>query len=156
MVRQFSRTVTDPKAFKSLMDQVWAEAWGRLQSAPFVITLTQVNKSRDQEKKYHAQMNDIHKQAYRGHTPQAVKALCVSWFAKEKESLGEPLKNPGEKVWDWVNDEFVYIRPSTKDFSVKEGADFIEYLYSLGAELEIKWSESPPGEYMYYQEINND
>lgn len=156
MARQFSRTVTNPKAFKSLMDQVWSEAWGRVKTAPFVITITQVTKSREQEKKYHSQIKDIHQQAFRGHSYEAIKALCVSWYAKEKVLLGEPLKNPGEKVWDWVNDEFVYIRPSTKKFSVKEGSDFIEFLYSFGAEHDIKWSEPVPGEYMEYREMRDE
>lgn len=156
MARQFSRTVQDQKAFKRLMDQVWSEAWRRVQSAPFVITLTQVNKSREQEKKYHAQLKDIKEQAYQKHDFECVKALYVKWFADEMEKLGEPLNHPGRRVWDHKCSEWVYIRPSTKDFSVKEGKDFIEFLYSEGAELNVTWSEKAPDEYRDYQEMQKD
>jgi hypothetical protein len=57
------------------------------------------------------------------------------------ERQGEPLKNPGEQAWDWVNQVRVYVRPSTKGFRKKEASDFIEFLASVGAEYEVRWSD---------------
>ena len=156
MAKQFYRTIQDPKSFGKLMDQVRVEAARRLQVAPLVITITQVNKSREQEKKYHAQLKDIHEQAYPKSDFECGKALYVKWFADELEKMGEPLKHPGRRVWDHKCSEWVYVRPSTKDFSVKEGKDFIEFLYSEGAEKNVTWSEKAPDEYKDYQEMQKD
>jgi hypothetical protein len=86
-------------------------------------------------------MEDIRQQCFRGYSREAFKAALVNQFALEMERQGEPLKNPGEQAWDWVNQVRVYVRPSTKGFRKKEASGFIEFLASVGAEYEVQWSE---------------
>lgn len=104
-------------------------------------TLGRPSKSRDQEAKYHAMIEDIRQQCFRGYSREAFKAALVNQFALEMERQGEPLRHPGEQAWDWVNQVKVYVRPSTRDFRKKEAADFIEFLYSTGSEYDVQWSE---------------
>lgn len=112
-----------------------------LEAGPVLITLGRESKSREQEAKYHCLMEDIRTQCFRGYSREAFKAALVNQFALEMERQGEPLSKPGEQTWDWVNQVRVYVRPSTKDFRKKEAADFIEFLYSTGAEYSVQWSE---------------
>lgn len=121
----------------------WAEQTIKraLAGGPVQITLGRVSKSRDQEARYHAMIHDIHQQCFRGYSAEGVKAVLVNQFALEREEQGEPLAHPGEKVWDWKTKEPVYVRPSTKKFRKKEASDFIEFLYSVGSEYNVQWSE---------------
>lgn len=112
-----------------------------LAAGPVEITLGRPGKSRNQEAKYHAMINDIHQQCFRGYSFDGVKAVLVNQFALEMAEQGEPLANPGEKVWDWKSQEPVYVRPSTTKFRKKEAAAFIEFLHSVGAEYSVQWSE---------------
>lgn len=118
--------------------QVIAKA---LEGGPVQITLGRVSKSRDQEAKYHSMIEDIRSQCFRGYSREGMKAALINQFALEREQQGEPLRNPGEKVWDWVNQAPVYVRPSSKKFTKREAADFIEFLYATGSEFEVQWSE---------------
>jgi len=72
-----------------------------LAGGPVQITLGRISKSRDQEARYHAMINDIHRQCFRGYSLDGVKAVLVNQFSLEMAEQGEPLGNPGEKVWDW-------------------------------------------------------
>jgi len=119
--------------------QVMAKA---LEGGPVQITLGRVSKSREQEAKYHALIGDIHRQCFRGYSDEGVKAVLVNQFALEMEQQGEPLGNPGEKVWDWKTKEPVYVRPSTKKFRKAEASAFIEFLHSVGAEYNVQWSQN--------------
>jgi hypothetical protein len=113
-----------------------------LPSGAAVITLSRPGKSRDQEAKYHAMISDIQRQCFRGYSLDGVKAVLVNQFALEMDQAGEPLANPGEKVWDWKSQEPVYVRPSTKKFRKAEASQFIEFLHSVGAEYDVQWSDA--------------
>ena len=121
----------------------WAEhVIGKaLEGGDVQITLGRPGKSRAMEAKYHAMINDIHQQCFRGYSFDGVKAVLVNQFALEREELGEPLAHPGERVWDWRTKEPVYVRPSTTKFRKAEAADFIEFLYATGSEFGVKWSD---------------
>lgn len=144
--------INSEEELRPKMAQAWEIAKEATKSGPFVVRFLKPSKTRDQESRYHAMINDIHRQGFRASTFPAVKAVLVNQFAKELESMGEPLANPGQTAWDWVNEELVSIRPSTKDFSVKEGSKFIEWLYALGADLEIQWSEPAMKAWEEYKE----
>lgn len=144
--------INSQEEHRAKMEQAWKTSQEWMKLGPFVISFAQPNKTRDMECKYHAMINDIHRQGFRASTFPAVKAVLVNQFAKELASMGEPLAHPGETAWDWVNEELVSIRPSTKDFSVKEGSKFIEWLYALGADLEIQWSEPAMRAWEEYRE----
>lgn len=112
-----------------------------LEGGDVLVTLGRASKSRDQEAKYHAMIHDIHQQCFRGYSVDGVKAVLVNQFALEMAEQGEPLANPGEKVWDWKSKEPVYVRPTTTKFRKAEAAAFIEFLHSVGAEYNVQWSE---------------
>lgn len=121
----------------------WAQALTEraLKAGPVQWSLGRPSKSRDQEARYHAMIHDIRQQCFRGYSVDGVKAVLVNQFAIEMEQAGEPLANPGEKVWDWKSQEPVYVRPSTKKFRKSEASAFIEFLFATGAEYDVQWSE---------------
>ena len=112
-----------------------------IEGGSVLVTFGRESKTREMEAKYHAMINDIHRQCFRGYSFDGVKAVLVNQFALEREEQGEPLAHPGERVWDWKTKEPVYVRPSTKKFRKAEASAFIEFLYSVGSEYEVQWSE---------------
>ncbi len=124
--------------FLSWAGQTIAKA---LAGGAVLITFGRESKSREQERKYHVMMEDIRRQCFRGYSREAFKAALVNQFALEKKRQDDPLRNPGEQAWDWVNQVRVYVRPSTKGFLKHEAADFIEFLYATGSEYSIQWSD---------------
>ena len=123
-----------------------------LQAGPVEVVLRRPGKSRIQEEKYHAMINDIHRQCFRGYSFDGVKAVLVNQFSIELEEQGEPLANPGEKVWDWKTKEPVYVRPTTTKFRKSEASAFVEFLFSVGSEYTVTWSEKALKEYEQYKE----
>lgn len=114
---------------------------------PVVMTFGREDRSDVASDKFHAMIGDIRKQCYRGYSKEGLKAALVNQFALEMAEMGEPLRNPGETVWDWKNQQLVYVRPSTKKFTKAEAGKFIEWLYATGAELGVEWSEPALAEY---------
>jgi len=124
-----------------ILKKMEAVATKGVESGALELEVRRPSKSRDQEARYHAMIEDIRQQCFRGYSREAFKAALVNQFALEMERQGEPLRNPGEQAWDWVNQVRVYVRPSTKDFRKKEASDFIEFLYATGSEYDVQWSE---------------
>lgn len=128
-----------------------------------VVTLSRPNKSREQEKKYHALIGDIRAQASvpdpegvvrpLARLPaEHVKAALVDAFADEMQRAGTPLKNPGSHTWNWISRRFVAVRPSTTQFSKDEAAEFVEWLYEVGSDLGVVWSPIVTEIYGEYRE----
>ena len=138
---QLTRKIEDVNQIPFAVKWVHEMVARAFQAGPVLITLGRPSKSRDQEARYHAMIEDIRQQCFRGYSREAFKAALVNQFALEMERQGEPLKKPGEQAWDWVNQVRVYVRPSTKDFRKKEASDFIEFLYATGSEYDVQWSE---------------
>lgn len=104
-----------------------------------------------QNRRFHAQIGDIHEQ---GWVPDAngelrrladgsrekTKAALVDAFAQEMGNMGEPLRHPGAIAWNWICRNFVYERPSTTQFTASEADQFIEFLASVGADMDVHWS----------------
>lgn len=110
-------------------------------------------------RKSHAMIADIHAHVTKGaalkrYTPEMVKAVMVNQFEHELKANGEALGNPSGFVWDWVNDEKVTRRASTEQFTQKEYRQFIEFLYSQGAEYEVVWSEESINTYKEWNKVN--
>ena len=119
-------------------------------------------RSGDSNRKFHAMMGDINRQAVikapgvvvqmADYQPDACKALLVSWFAREKALMGEPLRHPGRVIIDPLSGEQIHVRPSTTQFSKSEAGQFIEWLYALGADSGVIWSEPALRDYQNYRE----
>lgn len=118
-----------------------------------------------QNARYHAMIGDINKQAVikapgvvvkmSNYHPDACKALLVSWFAREKALMGEPLRHPGRVIIDPLSGEQIHVRPSTTQFSKAEAGQFIEWLYALGADSGVIWSDPAIREYEQYINLKN-
>ncbi|MGB2336252.1 MAG: hypothetical protein ACPH5V_03000 [Alcanivorax sp.] len=136
------------------MLQGWLQAMipKGLAAGAVLVTLGRPTRSQIQNEKFHAMIGDIHKQCFRGYSDEGIKAALVNQFALEMEANGEPLTHPGEQVWDWVNQVAVYVRPSTTEFTKKECAAFIEFLYATGTDLGVTWNEKALAVYAEYKE----
>ena len=101
-------------------------------------------KKRIQEEKYHAMIGDIARHCtFMGEKRDADdwKRLLVDSFAKVMREAGTPLHHDGRVIPSLDFQRVVQLGIQTKDFYVKEAAEFIEYLYSYGAENGVIWSE---------------
>lgn len=117
----------------------------------------------EQNKKEHAMIDDIRKQAVfrvpgkvvrmSDYAEDEAKSLLVMWFANEMASCGTPLKKPPKLVTDPFLGIMYTIRPSTKDdLEIDETSQFIEWLYKTGAETGVKWSEPSLRQYEEYRQ----
>ena len=125
---------------KDRMLYVWNVVNKKIEGGRFLIEIKEFSKSRDMEKKYHAMVEDLRLNIMPERGFEAWKVLLKYKFGKEKEMIGEPLRHPAEVVTCMDDGALLWVSPSSSKFSVKEGSDFIEYLYSFGAENDIKWS----------------
>lgn len=125
-----------------------------VEAGPVEVAIRRPGRELGQNAKFHAMIGDIHHQCFRGYSLDGVKAVLVNQFAIEMEEQGDPLANPGEKVWDWKSQEAVYVRPSTTKFRKAEAAAFIEFLYATGVELGVNWSEPALAVYDEYREAS--
>ena len=163
-------------AFKILNENHRQKLWSKISESikgfeslgkKYIISITEQTKSRLQEEKYHAMISDIAATAKisangltidfnhhgKSKANQYAKELLVRWFQIECEQNGEPLKHGGFIYIDPRDGQRCAVRPSTKDFTVKEAANFIEFLYFIGAEYGSQWSERT-NSYDQYPELN--
>lgn len=134
----------------------------------YKISVLELSKSRLQEEKYHAMICDIVKtckikingmiidfeQFGKSAANEYGKSVLVRWYQLECEGSGEPLRHNGFSYIDPVDGQKCAVRPSTKDFTVKEAAGFIEFLYCTGTDHGVVWSERVES-YNQYPELNN-
>jgi hypothetical protein len=141
---------------RGLMLRVWELVRHGIQAGPVVITLARESKNRQQEKKYHALINDIAKQitffGTKRYRPEIWKALLVEQFDQEMKAMGTPLSKPGRLITSLDGQRTITVRPSTTDFRKHEAAAFIEYLYAQGCEMGVQWGEPALAVYAEYKE----
>lgn len=123
-----------------------ANAVQAVRTAPegHMVTVQEPTKKRIQEEKYHAMIGDIAKQVdFMGakHDADDWKRLLVDAFALVMRNAGTPIHHDGRVLPSLDFARVVQLGIQTKDFYVKEAAEFIEYLYSYGAEHNVAWSE---------------
>ncbi|MET4160501.1 hypothetical protein ABIE61_000315 [Marinobacterium sp. MBR-111] len=152
--------ITSPDSLRDRMMRVWELVNQAVRAGGSVaVTIGKPNKSRDQERKYHAMIGDIAKQVTfygtKRHSAEVWKALLVEMFERERQAMGEPLRKPGRLVPSLDGERMVSLRPSTRDFSVQEGRDFIEFLYAQGVEMGVDWSEPALRVYEQYREVQS-
>lgn len=115
----------------------------------WVVRVGEPVKSRAQEEKYHAQIGDIAKQyefCGRKWEPEDMKRLLIDQF--KRETINDP-----EFAQAWKDMGVVDMAPSldgsgvvmlgvqSRKFPKKLASGFVEYLYSFGAEVGVRWSE---------------
>jgi hypothetical protein len=142
MARLF--TIKDAASLRSVMLAVWDAVKELIHGGSLDITVARASKTRLQESRYHAMIGDISKQVdFDGieYDTTTWKAQLIDQFQQEKLLLGEQLAKPGRTVMSLDKQRIVQIRPSSTDFRKKEASDFIEYLFSFGAEMSVEWTD---------------
>jgi len=116
------------------------------QSAPdgYIVSLSPASKSRAQEALYHCLFSDVARQLdFMGEKRDAEtwKRLLVDAFVRVKSAEGDPVQGTGSIIPNLDGSGFVQLGVQTRRFSKKHASEFIEYLYSFGADRNVQWSE---------------
>jgi hypothetical protein len=109
----------------------------------YVVKVIEQLKKREQEEKYHAMIGDISKQCeHVGRTWDLDdwKRILVDEFAEEMRMVGAPLHHDSRITPSIDGKRIVQLGIQTRDFYVNEAAQFIEYLYSFGADRSVIWT----------------
>lgn len=127
-------------------DEARRRALQAVREAPagFSVVVAPPQKKREQEEKYHAMIADIARQVeYAGRKWDAddMKRLLVDEFAEDMRQAGSPLHHDSRVVPSFDGRRIVQLGVQTRHFYVREASDFIEYLYSFGAQHGVMWSE---------------
>ncbi len=104
-----------------------------------VLEIRPESKTRDQEKKYHAMIGDVAEQAQHlgaKWEPEDWKRLLVDKFARETD------RTPGKIIPNLDKTGVVEVGVLTRNFSRRDGSDFIEWLYAWGVENGIEWIDA--------------
>lgn len=133
------------KVFFMAHDQARQRAVQAVQDAPegFMVVISEPVKKRIQEEKYHAMIGDISKQCEhigRKWDLDDMKRLLVDEFAEEMRLAGTPLHHDSRVTPSLDGKRIVQLGIQTREFRVKEAAQFIEYLYAFGAERGVVFS----------------
>lgn len=117
-----------------------------LDSAPdgWHVTFQEPKKKRAQEEKYHAMIGDIAKQiehAGRKWDEDDMKRLLIDEFAYEMRLAGTPLHTDSRVFPSLDGQRIVQLGIQSRDFSVAEASQFIEFLSAFGAQRDVKWSK---------------
>lgn len=97
-----------------------------------------------QSDKFHAMIGDIAKQCRfmeKKLDADDWKRLLVDAFAKVMRDAQTPIHHDGRVLPSLDFTRVVQLGIQTSEFYVKEAAQFIEYLYSYGAEHDVIWTE---------------
>lgn len=116
------------------------------------VTITEYrdSKTKAQERHYHKQFDIIAPHfvfmGQKGLPAEDVKRLLIDAFARVKEEQGEPLeqrrKRGGPRLVPSIDGKgVVMLGDQSREFTLKEGSEFIEYLYAYGSDLGVRWSE---------------
>lgn len=108
-----------------------------IQQGGVVVTVGKLNRSSEQNRRCHAMLADIARQAeWAGQkfTAEIWKRLCVAaWL---RECGGKPMLIP---ALDGNGVDIIFER--TSKLTVKQMASLIEWMFSLGAELGVNWTD---------------
>ena len=117
-----------------------------IMNAPFgyEVRISEPVKRRIQEEKYHAMIGEIAKQykfLAREWDSESMKRLLVDQFIDGMKEIGEPINQVSEISVSIDGLRFVQLGAQTSKFSVREAANFIEWLYGFGAMNNVKFKE---------------
>lgn len=117
-----------------------------LHEAPegWVVRVSEPQKKRAQEEKYHAMIGEIAEQTtYAGRKWDAddMKRILVDEFAEEMRLAGTPLHHDTRLVPSENGRRVIQLGIQTREFYVREAAAFIEFLYAWGSDRGVRWSE---------------
>jgi len=128
--------LTSEEQAKALMVNLWPKVLSALKSDKhLVLEIKATDKTREQELKYHAMIDEIAKQAsHMGAkwSSEDWKRLLVDQFCKENGI------KTGVVIPNLSGDGIVQLGMQTRKFTKEQASDFVEFLYAWGAEHGIK------------------
>ena len=110
----------------------------------YMILITAPKKKRIQEEKYHAMIGEIAKvvpHAGRIWDSEDMKRILIEDFAEEMRNSGTPLHHDIRITPSLDGRRIVSLGIQSSEFLVKEAAQFIEYLYAIGAHNNVQFKE---------------
>ena len=123
----------------ALMGSVWPKVKEALQAGKqLTLEIKQVNKSREQEEKYHAMIGEISKQAQHlgaKWDAESWKRLLVDQFCRENDI------KTGVVIPNLSGDGIVQLGFQTRKFTKEQASEFVEWLNAWGAEHGITYSQ---------------
>jgi hypothetical protein len=124
--------LTSESQAKALMVTLWPKVLTAINAGkPLVMEIKVADKSRDQEQKYHAMINEIATQAQHMGSKwdaESWKRLLVDQFCKESG-----LKT-GVVMPNLSGDGIVQLGFQTRKFTKEQASEFVEWLYAWSAE----------------------
>ena len=138
---------------RETMTLVWRLTVELVKAGEILLIVTEISKSRAQERKYHVMLSEIAAQVKfqrqdkpggplvsKTYSVDVWKAMLVDAFEQERIANGEPLTHGSELVPSIDGQRLVSLRASTTRFKKREASEFIEFLYATGVEYGVKWS----------------
>lgn len=113
------------------------------------VVVSEPTKKRVQEEKYHAMIGEIAQQVEhigRKWDADDMKRLLIDEFADEMRMAGTPLHHDGRVIPSFDGRRIVQLGIQSRDFYVKEAAQFIEFLIAFGAQRGVEFSKSTESE----------
>jgi hypothetical protein len=158
MARLF--VIKDNDSKRIVMTTLWDFVSEKIHGGGLDITVARQSKTRLQERRYHSMMQDISKQVeFEGKrfSAKVWKVMLKDQFGHELLLAGTPLSKPGSVTMSIDGARVVQIPPESREFRMKEASDFIEYLFSFGAEFGIQWTDQETqAQYRDYWERGGD
>jgi len=102
----------------------------------WMVVFSEPVKKRAQEMRYHAMIGEIAAQVEhigRKWDDESMKRLLIDEFADEMRAAGTPLDGEGQVVPSFDGRRIVQLGIQSRNFTVKEAAQFIEFLAAFGA-----------------------
>jgi len=132
MMDKIQLTLWNPQQGYQELKKAWEWSKSMLMSGhKLTLSIRAESKSRDQECKYHAMIEEISKQAsHLGSTWGAEdwKRLLLDKFARETERVS------GKIIPNLDKTGVVEVGLQSRKFTVSDGSEFIEWLHAWGAE----------------------
>ena len=147
--------IDNEKALPAQVSVILDSIYKGIKGGPVVVTLSRLARSAIQNRKFHALIGDIAKQCVvegRTYHQRIWKAWLVDQFEQELLANGERLRVQSEVVMSLDKKRLLSIRPSTTELSVKEAAQFIEFLFAFGTQEGVRFSDRALAAYDDYKE----
>lgn len=134
------------RTFVLVHDEARRRAAEYMATAPVghFVVVNEPTKRRIQEEKYHAMIGEIAAQVEhigRKWDTDDMKRLLIDEFADEMRLAGTPLHHDGRVIPSFDGRRIVQLGIQSRDFHVKEAAQFIEFLYAFGAQHGVEFKE---------------
>jgi len=128
-----------PEQATSLMQSLWPKVKEAINGGKQLsLEIKPINKSREQEEKYHAMIGEIAKQAQHlgaKWIAEDWKRLLVDQFCKDTGLTGSKV------IPNLSGDGIVQLGFQTRNFTKEQASEFVEWLHSWGANNGITFTE---------------